>query len=87
MKRNINLLLCLSAFNVATFLYDSWLGVKGSNLKPYESESSALPIAPTPNIYLAEEGRLELPRHLAMTYRFALTMLITYSLLITSSNK
>lgn len=27
-----------------------WLGIKGSNLKPSESESATLPIAPIPNI-------------------------------------
>ena len=61
MKRGINLHMCLSAFNVATPMYDSWLGVKGSNLKPYESESSALPIAPTPNILYGGGGEARTP--------------------------
>lgn len=50
--------MCLSAFNVATLVYDSWLGVKDSNLKPYDSESSALPIAPTPNILSGGGGEV-----------------------------
>ena len=58
-KRNIYLLTCLSAFYVATFLYDGWLRVKDLNLKPYESESSALPFAPT--LIVAEERGFEPP--------------------------
>ena len=67
-KRSIDFLMCLYAFNVATLMYDSWWIRLESNQLRAPGLTLHSPMLLT---HMAEEERLELSRHLAMTYRFS----------------